>query len=234
MVIVYWCVWGRIFKNVGLVAKWRPAALRCIAGGPTRFPISTSPPCPVAQIMLSSHGMGAVLGRQIPWILGMVLGLSLLACHDDSASCSGGNGVICDIFSSNLEIRQDPARLHFTDWQVIEGACEPPRCRSTDCADLVFVGVFTQLEATNTTSAVSPPDVRCRYRISSAEGESLDVVLVLAGSSPFSFCCDTGLREFIWYSWSVFVNGVDLGTNPLHVLLPTLDGGAASVDAAMP
>ena len=125
-------------------------------------------------------------------------------------------------------------RLHFSDWRVVEGACEPPRCATPDCTELVFTGVYTLLAVTNATSAVSPPDVHCRYQILSAEGESLDVVLVLADSSRYAICCSTGLREFAWYSWSVFVNGVDQGTNPYYIHLRTLDGGVDFLDAALP
>jgi len=134
-----------------------------------------------------------------------------------------------------VTVKQDEPRLHFTTTQVIEGACEPPRCDTTACTDLIFPGLFRQLEVTNST-VVSPPDTRCRFQISSAEGESLDVVFSLADSSPFSFCCNTGLRKFTSYSWSASANGVDLGAGSAGTYyLPTsFDGGVASTDAATP
>jgi hypothetical protein len=177
----------------------------------------------------------AILGRQTPWILGILLGITLVGCKDDSSSCSGGNGKMCDIFSYPVKIRQDQPRLHFTNWQVVEGACESPRCDSPACTDLVLVGLFFQLEVTDSPSNVAPPDTRCRYQISSAEGESLDVVLSLADSSSFSFCCNTGLRRFISYSWSAFANGVELESDlGGYHLPPSFDGGATSLDAAPP
>jgi hypothetical protein len=151
---------------------------------------------------------------------------------------------MCDIFTYPVKIKQeqprDQPRLHFTDFQVIEGACEPPRCDTTACTDLVFVGLFYQLEVTNSSSVAPPPDTRCRFQIASAEGESLDVVLSLADSSSMSFCCNTGLRTFMDYSWSAFVNGVELqsdygGLGGFGYQLPqSLDAGVVSLDAAKP
>jgi hypothetical protein len=88
---------------------------------------------------------------------------------------------------------------------------------------------------TNSTSVVSPPDTSCRFHISSIEGESLQVVLSLADSYPFSTCCNTGLRSFIYYSWSATVNGVELQSDFGGYRLPqSLDGGFASLDGAAP
>jgi hypothetical protein len=172
--------------------------------------------------------MMAVLGRQTPRILGILLGISLVGCHGDSSSCPAGNGKACDIFSYPVKLKQDEPRLHFSDLRVIEGACEPPRCVTTACTDLIFPGLYYQLEVTSSTSVVSPPDTRCRFQISSAEGESFDVVLSLADSSSSSFCCNTGLRKFIGYSWSAFVNGVELQSDVGGYHLPQpLDGGVA-------
>jgi hypothetical protein len=185
-------------------------------------------------VVLSSGRM--VLDRWTPWMLGMLLGLSPAGCKD-SKSCSGGNGVACDIFSFPVRLRQDQPRLHFSDWQVLEGACEPPRCETTACTDLIFPGLFYQLEVTNSTSAVSPPDTSCRFQISSLEGVSLDVVLSLAYSYPFSECCNTGLRSFIYYSWSATVNGVEVKSDfpPWGYQLPqSFDGGITSLDGALP
>jgi hypothetical protein len=180
--------------------------------------------------------MMAILGRQTLWILGILLGISLVGCHGDSSSCPAGNGKMCDVPSVPVKIKQDQPRLHFTDWLVTEGACEPPRCDNVACTDLVFGGLFFQLEVTNSSSVVSPPGTRCRFQISSAEGVSLDVVLSLADSAPFSFCCNSGLRKFVGYSWSAFANGVELVKSDIggYSLPPSLDGGAASMDAAMP
>jgi hypothetical protein len=171
----------------------------------------------------------------------MLLGLPLAGCKDDSSSkdgslsCPGGNGVACDIFSFPVKLRQDQPRLHFADLQVLDGTCEPPRCDTTACTDLIFPGLFYQLEVTNSTSAVPPPDTRCRFQISSTEGESLEVILSLADSYPFSACCDTGLRSFIYYSWSATVNGVELKADfGGYHLPPSFDGGFASLDGAAP
>lgn len=184
--------------------------------------------------------MTATLGLRSPWILGMLFVLSLAGCRaetsssgnqDDASSCPGGNGVACDIFSFPLKIRQERPRLHFTDWQVVEGSCELPRCATTDCTALIFTGLFYQLEVTSSPADVSPPDTRCRFQIASVEGEALDVVLSLAGTSPFSTCCNTGLRSFIYYSWSVFVNGIELVSDFGGDYLPqSLDGGVSSMD----
>jgi hypothetical protein len=173
---------------------------------------------------------------QTSGILGVLLGILLVGCHDDSSSCSAGNGKMCDIFSFPVKIVQEQPRLHFTNIQVIEGACEPPRCGTTDCTDLVFPGLYYQLEVSNSTPDASPPDTACRFQISSTEGQSLDVVLSLADSSSFSFCCNTGLRMFINYSWSAFANGVELepdGVPGFH-LSTSLDAGVPSSDAAAP
>ena len=195
----------------------------------------------VIGVMLLSSTAMAILDRQTPWILGMLLWLSLAGCKDDSSpkdgstSCPGGNGVACDIFTFPVKLKQDQPRLHFADWQVLDGACEPPRCDTTACTDLVLPGLFYQLEVTNSTSVVSPPDTRCRFQISSIEGESLEVVLSLAYSYPFSACCNTGLRSFIYYSWSATVNGVELKTDIAGYHLPqSFDGGVASLDSAAP
>ena len=171
--------------------------------------------------------------RQTPWMLAIVMGTSLVGCHGDPSSCPAGNGKMCDIFSYPVKLEQDQPRLHFTDLRVSEGACEPPRCDTTACTDLVFPGLFYQLEVTSPTSVASPPDTHCRFQISSAEGESLDVVLSLADSSSFSFCCNTGLRKFIGYSWSAFVNGVELQPDVGGYHLPqALDGGVAMPEDA--
>lgn len=177
----------------------------------------------------------AKLGRRCLWVLEILLGISLVGCREDSSSCPVGNGRMCDIFSFPLRIRQVQPRLHFTNSQVLEGACEPPRCDTTACTDLTFVGLFRQLEVTGSPSAVSPPDTRCRFQVSSAEGESLDVVLSLVGSSSYSFCCNTGPREFVLYSWSAFVNGVEVDADfDTYLLASLLDAGVASLDVATP
>jgi hypothetical protein len=179
--------------------------------------------------------MMPILGRQALCILGILLGVSLVGCHGDSSSCPAGNRKMCDIFSYPVAIKQDQPRLHFTDFQVIEGACEPPRCDTAACTDLIFVGLYYQLEVTNSSSVVSPPDTRCRFQISSTEGESLDVVLSLADSSSISFCCNTGLRKVTAYSWSAFAYGVELQSDVGgYHLPPSPDGGVASLDAAKP
>jgi hypothetical protein len=181
--------------------------------------------------------MMAILGRQTPWIFGILFGISLVSCHGDSSSCPAGNGRMCDLFTYPVKIKQDKPRLHFTELQVTEGVCEPPRCDTDACTNLIFVGLFFQLEVTNSSSVVSPPDTRCRFQIASTEGESLDIVLSLADSSSISFCCNTGLRKFISYSWSAFVNGVELESDIggwAYAIPPSLDGGVASLDAATP
>ena len=177
----------------------------------------------------------ALFGLRSSWILGILLGAFLVGCRHNSSACPPGNGRMCDIFSFPVKIRQDQPRLHFTDEQVVEGACETPRCDNPACTDLVFGGLYYQLEVTNSTSDGAPPDTRCRFRISSAEGQSLDVVLSLGSVAPFSFCCDTGLRKFISYSWSAVVNGVVLAPAITGYRLPSvLDGGVAALDVATP
>jgi hypothetical protein len=175
----------------------------------------------------------ALFHRRLLWSFELLLGISLMGCHDNSSSCAGGNGKMCDIFSFPLKLVQDTPRLHFTDWQVTEGACAPPRCDTTACTSLTFVGLYSQLEVTAPATVASPPDTRCRFQISSAEGESLDVVLSLAGSSTISFCCNTGLRKLIGYSWSAVGNGLELESDYRGFRLPdSLDGGVSPLDGA--
>jgi hypothetical protein len=167
----------------------------------------------------------AISVRGILFAAGVALALGSTACHDDDAACSPGNGKMCDIFSSPVQIRQAQPRLHFTDWQVTEGACSPPQCGDTACTSLRFADLPAQTEVTTTTPAVSPPAERCRYQISSAEGETVDVLLVLTGSSSWSMCCNTGPRNFVVYSWTVTIDGVDQGTNTSYVDIPPADAG---------
>jgi hypothetical protein len=165
----------------------------------------------------------------------MLFGLVWAGCRGEASSCPPGNGVACDIFSFPVKLRQESPRLHFTDSQVVAGACEPPACATADCTALVFPGLFYQLEVTDAPGEVSPPDTRCRFRIASVEGEALDVELALAGTSPFSACCNTGPRKFVSYSWSAFVNGIALVPNLGGYDLPlALDGGIASNDGGTP
>jgi hypothetical protein len=93
--------------------------------------------------------------------------------------------------------------------------------------------------------AVDASGVRCRFEASTVEGESLDIVLRLAGSESTTFCCCTlssadgcnaQLIKPTWYDWAISVNGVDLGMN--NVTLPAewygralADGGAPAIDA---
>lgn len=165
----------------------------------------------------------------------MLLTVSLVGCGSDSSSCSGGNGRMCDIFSFPVTVRQDQPRLHFASWQVTEGTCEVPRCETADCTSLVFPGLFYQLEVTPSTSVVAPPDTGCRFQISSAEGESLDIAFLLTDSSSYSVCCNSGLRTFSHYSWLASVNGVPMAAEAgSYRLPPSWDGGLGSQDAGMP
>ena len=105
------------------------------------------------------------------------------------------------------------------------------------CTQLYFTDVLAKVTLSD---AGAPSDWRCRFEVSTAEGESLDVVIELAGSYPFSSCCfatpahagcKATLRDFVTYSWAVSVNGVALGTD--IVQLPgSWDAGVAPVDVA--
>ena len=124
--------------------------------------------------------------------------------------------------------------------QVVEGNCRPPRCSTSDCTTLVFDDLFFQLEVTASGATDLSPGTRCRYAISSSEGEPLDVELSLASSSNMSFCCNTGLRKLVGYTWSASANGVEMqlggggGLGGAYVLpVSSLDGGAVSVDASI-
>lgn len=178
-----------------------------------------------------------MLPRRTRNLAAVLLGIALVGCKDDSSSCAGGNGKMCDIFSWPVRITQAQPQLHFTHWQVTEGACQAPRCESSDCTNLVFDGLFYQLEVTSLRSDVPPSDTRCRFQISSAEGSSLDFVLDFVSSTSASFCCNTGLRRFDDYTWSASVNGVEVKAAPVpagYLIPPSRDGGIASLDAATP
>jgi len=183
---------------------------------------------------------------RIPWTLGIVFCLSLLGCRGDStpsSSCSGDNGAMCDVFPSPAVIRQDPVQLHFTGSQVTEGNCQPPQCLTTACTELRFdnAPLFSVTASDGSPPDVLPADARCRFQVSTAEGESLDVVLSLTVPHSLTLCCcqpgygscNATQRQWVGYNWSVSVNGVELGTDT--VTLPALwDGGIVSIDAASP
>ncbi len=172
------------------------------------------------------------------FIVAVALALSLAGCGD--TSCSGDNGKMCDVFPTPVLLKQDLPRLHFTAMSVSEGTCEPPTCQELPCTELRFIGAA--LPSVPITSPGEPlPDARCRFDVSTAEGQSLDVALRLAQIDSATVCCCTGPghpcnaapRKFVSYSWSVSVNGVVLGTD--IVTLPAAwDGGPVSVDAAIP
>jgi hypothetical protein len=179
---------------------------------------------------------------RIPWTLGVVLGLGVWGCGGDS-SCSGDNGMACDFLPTPVVIQQDSVRLHFASIEVTEGTCAPPRCIDRDCTALLFEGAA--LPSVPDLPPDAPiPEAHCRFDVASAEGESLDVVVTLAGSKTITECCCTwhgpqyggcyaAIRYYVFYSWSVSVNGIDLGRNGVH-LPPVWDGGIASIDAAIP
>jgi hypothetical protein len=103
---------------------------------------------------------------------------------------------------------------------VTEGTCEPVACPDLACTELVISG--SSLPSVPSTSPGEPlPDARCRFDVSTVEGESLDIVVSLDHIYRDTVCCCTGpghpcnaaLREYVAYSWAVSVNGVALGTN---------------------
>jgi hypothetical protein len=103
---------------------------------------------------------------------------------------------------------------------------------------LVFDHLFFQVEVTTSGATDLSPGTRCRYAISSREGEPLDVELSLASSSNISLCCNTGLRKLVGYTWSACANGIEMqlggGLGGAYVLpVSSLDGGAVSVDASI-
>jgi hypothetical protein len=171
--------------------------------------------------------------RHTSWFCVVLLGLLLVGCKSESA-CAPGNGKMCDIFSIPVKLIQEQPRLHFTDRQVTEGACQPPRCVDSDCTGLVLDGLFLQQELFGAQDA-SPPDTRCRYRISSVEGTSFDVLLTLVSSSPHSFCCNSGPRNFMAYAWTASANGVELDGDIMGFRLPSApDAGVVRADGGTP
>lgn len=170
-------------------------------------------------------------------LLGVVLALFVPGCK---SSCAGDNGMMCDFFPTPVVVQQDSPRLHFTAMSVTDGNCEPPQCRDSTCTALSFIGAALP-SLPSTESGAPLPDARCRFEVSTAEGESLDIVVRLARMDRGTVCCCTGpgqpcnatLRTFTGYSWAVSVNGVELGTD--IVTLPARwDAGTVSLDAAMP
>ena len=161
---------------------------------------------------------------------------------------------MCDFFAGPVSIEQATPRLQFASFRTTEGLCAPPGCTPVPpacsvtscppraCVDIVFDGDDLAAIAS---AASDASDLRCRFEVSTVEGESLDIVLKLAGSSSMTFCCCGGpgtggcnarLVEHVWYGWAISVNGVELGKD--RVVLPAVwdggmpfDGGAPSIDA---
>ena len=146
---------------------------------------------------------------------------------------------MCDLFSLPLKLAQDEPRLHFTSMQAVEGQCGPPRCYTSDCSMLVFDDLFYQLDVSTSAATDLPPGTLCRYTVSSKEGESLNLAFSLASSYSSSFCCNTGLRKLVAYSWSGSANGVEMklsgggGMGPAYFLPTAAVDGGVPVDASI-
>jgi hypothetical protein len=171
------------------------------------------------------------------WLV-ILVGLVATGCSDRStsspdAACAGMSNATCDVIPPSVSIALGQAAPQF-QWmtaQVLEGACSVPVFRG----DLWFNG--NSLYAAVAASVDAGLEPRCRIQVASAEGLTLDIVLKVASSTSFTWCCTdprtgkTTPQDFVTYSWSVTVNGVELGINNV-VLPPPLDAGIPSADGA--
>src|SRR5512138_575690 len=146
-------------------------------------------------------------------LLGLLLGVSLLGCKSES-TCSG-KSKMCDFFTS---------------WQRIEGTCPVPSCVDEKCTGVLFDG--WKLPSVAASPDGAPPDVSCRFLAATTEGRTLDVQLTVVSVSSYSTCCCTGqpsqggcqaaMLTFTGATWSVSIDGVELGTNSVH-FVPSWD-----------
>ncbi len=130
------------------------------------------------------------------------------------AWCTRDRALSCGNMCDNVVLVQ--YRLHFVKAEVTEGACPPPTCTdilSPDCGAVQF-GCSAR--------ALPDPEMNgssvCRYRLSSREGETLDVLIEQKkGPSPEMHCCcenEDGpcgapvIRTTGKNVWTTSVNGV--------------------------
>jgi hypothetical protein len=137
------------------------------------------------------------------------------AVDASAAWCTRDRAAECGDMCDNVVLVQH--RLHFIKAEVIEGACPPPTCTddlSRDCGAVQF-GCSARALPDPETNGSSV----CRYRLSSKEGETLDVLIQQAKApSPEKHCCcenENGptcgapvVRTTGRNVWTTWVNGV--------------------------